>query len=40
MRRRTFLEVIAAGAAGVLTGGSTKEEVRRMNYEVGGNFNA
>jgi hypothetical protein len=33
MRRRTFLEVISAGGAGVLTGGFY--EGRRMNYEVG-----
>jgi hypothetical protein len=33
MRRRTFLEVIPAGAAGVLTGGFYEE--RRKNYEVG-----
>ena len=33
MRRRTFLEVISAGAAGVLTGGFY--EGRRMNYKVG-----
>jgi hypothetical protein len=33
MKRRTFLEVISAGAAGVLAGGSYKG--RRMNYEVG-----
>jgi hypothetical protein len=33
MRRRTFLQVISAGAAGALTGGFY--EGRRMNYEVG-----
>jgi hypothetical protein len=33
MKRRTFLGVVSAGAAGVVTGGFY--EGRRMNYEVG-----
>src|SRR5438477_7975535 len=43
MRRRTFLEVISAGAAGVLTGGLQKilaaiAEARDSTYELGGDL--